>query len=458
MKKIHLVILLLISTGLFAQTETFDLATFTPPKGWKKETKENVVSFSHVNNANNTWCQVSIVRSTASKGTIDQDFNSEWQELIVKSYGVKEKPDANEMQEAEGWKIKAGGGKFTFNNADAIALLTTMSGYNRCVSIVATTNSADYLEQIQQFLGTIDLKKPESNSTPVQKPGQTTTGVTRKDGFTFSTTNFDDGWTSTAQEDWAEVVKGNVRVFLHYPREGTIFPADPEPLTNAAWNILVAPRYQNLRNYRTTYINTYNMVYLASGFATDNSTKKEMYIVFFRQGQTGWLEVVTPDKKTFTAQFGFDPDIIRWDSESALMEPLVKMTAYNKFAVGAGDFKGSWTSDFTGITQLYHVYTGQYGGMKVNQSSQTFQFGPGNTYNWRIVAVNGVVGNMDYGQAKSSGKLTVLNNWQIQCSNIEGKPKKYHAYFSCIKGARILWLLDADYPGNGMYTAFGKKD
>jgi len=27
---------------------------------------------------------------------------------------------------------------------------------------------------------------------------------------------------------------------------------------------------------------------------------------------------------------------------------LVKMTAYNKFAVSATDFKGTWTSDFTG--------------------------------------------------------------------------------------------------------------
>lgn len=458
MKIIFAFAILLISSKLLAQTETFDLATFTPPKGWKKETKENVVTFSFINNSNSTWCQIGIIKSTVSKGSIDLDFNNEWQELIVKNYGVTEKPEINEAQEADGWKIKAGGGKFIFNNSNAIALLTTMSGYNRCISVVATTNSTDYLEQIQQFLETFDLKKPDKTTPPPAPPVQNAGNTARKDGFSFSTTNFDDGWISVAKEDWVEVSRNNITVYLHYPKEGTIFPADPEPLTNAAWNILVAPRYQKLRNYRATYINTYNRVYLASGYATSNSTGKEMYLVFFRQGQTGWLEIATPDKNTFISQFGFDPEVIRWDSESALMDPLVKMTAYNKFAVSATDFKGTWTSDFTGIQQLYHVYTGQYGGMKVNQSSQTFQFNAGNTYNWKIVAVNGTVGNMDYGQAKSAGKLTVLNNWQIQCSNIEGKAKKYHAYFSCIKGARILWLLDADYPGSGVYTAFGKKD
>jgi len=133
------------------------------------------------------------------------------------------------------------------------------------------------------------------------------------------------------------------------------------------------------------------------------------------------------------------------------------MTSYNKFAVAASDFKGIWTSDFTGVQQLYNVYSGQYAGMNINQSSQTFQFGAGNTYNWKILAVNGMVGAVKYGQAKSAGKFSVPNNWQIQFSDIEGKPKKYNAYFSCIKGARLLMLLDAQYPGSGIYTAFGQQ-
>lgn len=45
--------------------------------------------------------------------------------------------------------------------------------------------------------------KPATN--PVKNPPITTT--TKQDGFAFTTTNFDDGWTSTVQEDWVEVIK-----------------------------------------------------------------------------------------------------------------------------------------------------------------------------------------------------------------------------------------------------------
>jgi hypothetical protein len=453
MKNLFTAVLFFTCTQLSAQKETYDITSFSAPKGWKKEQKETVISYSSTDQKTGSWAVINIVKSTVSKGSIDADFSSEWNELIVKTYSVKEAPETNEILEADGWKIKSGGGKFTFNKADAIALLTTFSGYSRCASIVALTNSQDYLQQIQDFLASIDLSKtkPITENLPAEKTKPVT------NGFAFNITNFDDGWTSTEQADWVEVEKGKVKVLLHYPKDGTIFPADPEPLTNAAWNILVAPRYSNLKNYRTAYISTYNRPYLGFGDATENASGKEVFIVFFRQGDSGWIEFVAPDKSTFIQSFGFDPYDIRWDSNSDVMNPLARMTNYNKFAIAATDFKGTWTSDFSGVQQLYSVYTGQYAGMNINQSNETFQFGAGNTYNWKLLVVNGLVGNMNYAEVKSSGKFTVLNNWQISFSKIENKARKYHAYFKCIKGARLLLLLDADYPGSGIYTVFGKK-
>ena len=276
----------------------------------------------------------------------------------------------------------------------------------------------------------------------------------QQNGFTFSTTNFDNGWTSTVQEDWVEVTKGNIRVLLHYPKEGTVFPADPEPLTNAAWNILVAPRYKDLTNYRTAYITTYNRPYLGMGYATEIATGKKAFILLFRQGQ-GWIEFITPDKNSFIQEYKFDPETIQWNSESDLMIPLGNMAGYNKFSIAASDFKGKWTSDFTGIQQLYHVYTGDYAGMNINQSNEEFVFGDGNSYNWKLLVINGMVGNTKFNQVKSSGRFTVPNNWQIQFSDIENKARTYHAHWSCIKGARILNLLDANSPGSGIYTQYG---
>lgn len=312
---------------------------------------------------------------------------------------------------------------------------------NNTVPQQQTGNTVPQQEMQQQTQNTV----PESNTiTPAVSSG-----------FKFNTTNFDDGWTATEQSDWVEVTKGNIKVLLHYPKDGTIFPADPEPLTTAAWNILVAPRYSNLKNYRTAYITTYNRPYLGMGYATENAGGKEVFVVLFRQGQTGWLEFVAPDKNSFIEQFKFDPEAIRWDSESDLMNPLANMTVYNKFAVDASDFKGKWTSDFTGIQQLYNVYTGNYAGMNMNQSNEEFIFGEGGSYSWKLLVVNGMVGSAHFNQVASSGTITVVNNWQIHCTKIENGPKTYNAFWSCIKGARILNLLDAQYPGSGIYTRYG---
>ncbi|MGC4103165.1 hypothetical protein [Ferruginibacter sp.] len=459
MKKIFIILVFSINVAVaMAQKETFDIVSYTAPATWAKDLRENLVSYTTTDKKNNTWCQVAVVKSTISKGSIEADFDSEWQELIVKPYKPSDPPAANDVQEADGWKIKAGGSKFTFNNANAIAMLTTLSGYNRCVSIVAITNSQAYLQQVQDFIGSVDLSKPDVNTNTGNASSPVNTDVPKaaiSTGYTFNSSNFDDGWTSTVQEDWVEVTKANMKVLLHYPKEGTVFPADPGPLTTAAWNILVAPRYSNLKNFKTTYINTYERPYIGMASATDNSTGKEVFLVLFRQGGSGWIEFVSPDKNSFINAYKFDPETIRWDSESDLMKPMAKMASYNKFAVGAKDLKGKWTSDFTGIQQLYNVYTGNYAGMHVNQSAQTFVFGAGNTYKWDIMVVNGMVGNSKFIHVKSDGKFSVPNNWQISCSDIEGKPKLYDAYFTCIKGARMLWMNDAKFPGSGVFTGYG---
>jgi hypothetical protein len=68
-----------------------------------------------------------------------------------------------------------------------------------------------------------------------------------------------------------------------------------------------------------------------------------------------------------------------------------------------------------------------------------------------------MVGNAKYAKVNSAGKFTVPNNWQIHFSKIESGAKTYNAYWSCIKGARLLHLLDANAAGSGIYTVYGKK-
>lgn len=155
----------MLLTHLSAQKETFDLITYTSPKdakgtSWKKDVMETTTSFTYINNKNKSWCRINIIKSTISKGSIDQDFESEWQNIVIKSYKPTDTPQLNDVQETDGWKIRTGAAKFVYNKSDALAMLTTVSGYSRCASIVATTNNQEYLKDIQALLSSVEFNKP----------------------------------------------------------------------------------------------------------------------------------------------------------------------------------------------------------------------------------------------------------------------------------------------------------
>jgi len=461
MKKIILLpILVILNTIVIAQKQTFDLTTFTPPTGWKKEITPSAVQYSKQELKTGNYCVLIVMKSIPGTADAKENFTAAWESIVKEMVAVSGSPTLQPSATENGWVTQSGFANFTDEGRTGIALLATSTGYDKMVNIVALTNTDTYQNELNSFFESIDIKKPTTQTTTVVKKTSNDLGQDnqqRKNGFTFTTTNFDDSWTSVEKADWVETTKGNVKVLLHYPKAGTVFPADPDVLTNAAWNILVAPRYSNIKNYKTSYISEYERPYLGFGNLIDNATGKEVFVLLFRKGIYGWFEIITPDKNSFIQTFKFDPYTIKWDSESSLMDPLVNMSTYNRFAVGPSDIKGSWTSDSKGMLQYYSVFTGAYAGMNINQSSQTFVFDAGNTYNWKIIAVNGMVGNMKFGQATGKGTFKVLNNWQIYFSEMEGKPKTFNTYFSCIKGGRILWMIDAKYPGSGIYTGYGKQ-
>src|SRR5690349_5864220 len=166
MKRILILIVCwLIMEQCYAQKETYEFVSFTPPKGWTKEVKPNTcTTYTITNNKKKSYCQINIMLSGDSKGGINEDFESEWQGLIVKSYKVTDSAQAIVDTSENGWNVRAGMAQFIFNNEKAVAMLTTMSGYNKTVSIVTVTNSQDYLNSIQSFLGSVELKVPDTSS------------------------------------------------------------------------------------------------------------------------------------------------------------------------------------------------------------------------------------------------------------------------------------------------------
>ena len=447
-------------TAAAAAQEKFDIVTFQVPKGWQKEVQESAVQIGTENAQTGGMCLITVFKSIPGAADPKANFNAAWETIVKELVKPTGKPQMQPAGSENGWSIESGLSPYEQDGKQGVVLLVTATGGGKMLNVVILTNSDEFEKDFTAFLDSIVLPKVAASNPPpppAQTPAQTNTvsQSAKRSSFKYNTTNFDDGWAAIEQEDWVRVTKGNVTVLLHYPKEGTIFPADPEPLTNAAWNILVAPRYSRLRNYKTVSPSLdFERPYLAFGYLTDNQTNKEVFVVLFRKG-TGWFEVIAPDKNAFVQQYKFDPEQVRWDTDTAVFNELKKMPGYNRFAVTASDFGGTWTSNFSAVQQMYFANTGNYAGINMNQSSEEFVFNGGN-YSWKLLAVRGMVGSQTVSQAKSSGTLSVLNEWQIRLSNIEGKPKTYHAFFSCIKGARLLHLMDANSPGSGIYTVFGK--
>jgi hypothetical protein len=440
--------------------ETFDLATYTIPAGWKKTTQTaNVISYVATNNQAGTYVQVGIYASTASKGGLKADFESEWQELIVKTYHPSDMPQLTPAETRNGWQAQAGAAPFEFNGAQSAAMLVTASGFSRCLSIAVLTNTNAYEQEIQSFLESVELAQPQANAqttnsknegSPVggKLPATNPTTKTQGNGqFRFTTTNFDDGWIGTAEEDWVRVTKGNIHVLLHFNNDKVdLSSADHATISNNAWNTLVAPRYSSLSNYHVMGVTlNYDRPYLISGEVTDNESGKRRFVSLFRKTKNVWVEIICPDRQTFINTFGVDAPKVDYYADDSMWIGLTKLYGYNKFAVDAADLNGTWTSDFSGMTQYVNAYTGASAGMDTYSSNEKFEFGPGNTYKWNIGAASGFVGNLKYQSAKSSGTFSVPNNWQVSFSDIEGKPKTYDASFSCLKGARILWFGNTGY-------------
>jgi hypothetical protein len=152
-----------------------------------------------------------------------------------------------------GWEIQSGVAPFQKDGNQGLAMLVTASGFGKMVNVLVLTNTQAYETNITAFLGSISLKKPVGE-TPTSPAKQATAPASQgalpsaaASGYAFTTTKFDDGWTSTVQEDWVYVAKGNIRVLIHYPNKyaDAYNSVVLEGLKNA-WDVLVAPRYSSV--------------------------------------------------------------------------------------------------------------------------------------------------------------------------------------------------------------------
>ena len=446
-----------------AQKETFDITTYTLPKGWKKQPAEAAIQFSKQDAAKGTYCLITLYKAVPGTANSKENFELAWTSVVKEMVTVAAPPEMQVSEIENGWETQSGYAPFESEGSKGVVVLVTSTGYKKMVNMIILTNTDVYEKDMTAFLESVNLKKPiaeknKNNSTKkLIEPNKNLTGPVTANGFAFTTSNFDDGWNSTVKEDWVEVTKSNIKVLLHYPNAvtGKYYPDSDEGI-NAAWNNLIAPRYNGLQNYTAWYTASIApRPYLIAGNATDKQSGKNAYVVLFQKGNTGWIEIISPDKNTFINNFGVDNTILSHDADPKLFASLEKLADYNKFAIAATDLKGKWSDNYTATFFNYRASDGQYTGTNTVAIVTNFNITSATTYKWDGYITNNAHSAGAAKIFKTTGTFKMINNWQIQFSDIQGKPKTYNAYFSCFKGGRILWLQDREY---GDYSAYGKVE
>jgi hypothetical protein len=176
---IKIICLLLVSVQVNSQTETFDIATYTPPKDFKKDSKPGVVNYTHVNAATGGFCVIALYASSASTGDAQKDFTNEWKELVITPFNAAANPKTETQTNAEGWKVVNGVAPVTVDGNNIYIMLTVASGFGKTMSIRTSLNDEAYTAQIDALFATMDLDKTKSAavSNNIIVPAQATGGT-----------------------------------------------------------------------------------------------------------------------------------------------------------------------------------------------------------------------------------------------------------------------------------------
>ncbi len=150
--------------NLNAQT-TYDVFTYTAPKGYKQETKTGFTSYTKLDNKTGTYCIISLYKQSPSSGDLVQDFDKDWKELVATPLSVTAAPQKDKGDEITGWQTYSGAANFEYGGGTSMALLTTAKKDDANIAILIVSNSNEMItKDADAFYATLKLGKPSQTT------------------------------------------------------------------------------------------------------------------------------------------------------------------------------------------------------------------------------------------------------------------------------------------------------
>jgi hypothetical protein len=262
MKKIiSLILVTAIMQHAIAQTETFDIATYTAPANFTKGAKAGVLLYTNTNTTTGAFCIIAIYPSAASAGNEKKDFANEWKELVVTPYKAEANPKTETQTNTGGWKAVGAAAPIKIGDADAYSILTVFSGFGKKLSVLTTLNDQSYIGIVDSLLQNMELDK--TGNTIVTPSTIQSSSNTNETNGQFGTVKYatPNGWNVTKYPDGdiitpADLPKGEfleiwVQPSMNFP--GTIEEALQKSYDETAAKLTAAKMNEvNGGNYTAT--------------------------------------------------------------------------------------------------------------------------------------------------------------------------------------------------------------
>lgn len=435
-----------------AQQPSFDIMYYTAPKNWTKQASASSIQFTTEDKTKGTYCIITVLMSIPGTADSKTNFDAAWETVVKEMVKVSSAPEMQPVANENGWEAQTGYAPFESDGTKGVVLLTTSTGFGKMMNIIIMTNSDVYEKDMNTFMESVSFRKITDN-TNTQKITTGTSNVINN-GYTFNTTNFDDGWNSTVNDDYVLSTKGNIKVYLSFIEKfnASEFAGTGKEARYHYWNTWVGKYFTtgDIKAQTASALSDYSENYI-EGWVNDKQTGERRYIgmVLNIIAYTGTLSIIVasaPDAAQLRQQFP--------KADLKYPNDLLSMYSYNKFAVGKNDLPGTWSSNGGGTVSWYSTTTGEYAGATGAALSDRFIFNANGTYSSEHKGGYGVVGNMNTYQQKYNGAYTV-SNWQVTASKRwDGKTEQFSAWFEVVRGGRVLHL---DAGAGKSYTLYKEK-
>lgn len=428
-----LIVLLLLAGVARAAPVTFEAMTFDSPKNWKVARSDAGVQMQIADDKAGTFAMIAISPSVPSLGSLDKDFDAAWAK-VAPMFEIAGTPTMAPGETESGWTSKAGSATGAAAGVRAVVILVTMTGHGRAMNAVIATSSEQYQAALQTFLASVKMSVPKgAPPAPTPTPAAPGTGSTQN-GAGSTVTTFNDGWTSTLEQNWVRATRPGFTVYLHY---GVALDDESRrDITGFMWRTLVAPRHANLKNVNIApYSELKFPYYEATAEATDRTGAAVFVLmrVTVGGGVARTVEIVSSSRAALDKQFPDRPSVL------AIM-------GANRFSVGK-EVAGTW-SRFTGASaDLYYVSTGGYAGTNAAAISDTFNFASSGAYRSEHKGAVGRVGNQSVFQEQHKGTWSVTSPWEVTVNRSDKVVTVYDAWYEAVRGGRLLHLTDKKYTG-----------